>query len=74
MFVFLQGRHGRQKRVRTLASGSTTGGLVEIGAMKCPVSGMWHMWTFAMRGDKTDTSRTVRYSCRMGTSGFRLAR
>jgi len=73
-YVFLQAHYGRQKHVYTLASGSTTGSLVEIGATRCPASGMWHTWTFAMRDDKTNTSRTVSYSCGTGTSGFKLAR
>jgi DNA-binding NarL/FixJ family response regulator len=42
MYVFLQGRFGREPHVYTLASGSTTGTSLKIGAPKCALSGRWH--------------------------------
>jgi hypothetical protein len=63
MYAFIQARHGRLSHVYTLASGSTTGSFVKIGARKCPFSGTWHTWTLATRGLKTDTSGVLTYSC-----------
>jgi hypothetical protein len=63
MYAFILARYGRGSHVYTLASGSTTGTWIKIGARKCPFSGTWHTWTLAMRGLKADTSGVLTYSC-----------
>jgi DNA-binding NarL/FixJ family response regulator len=64
MYVILQGRYGKGGHVYTLASGSTTGTFLKIGARKCALSGTWHAWTLATRALQTDTSGVLTYSCR----------
>jgi hypothetical protein len=64
MYTFIQGRYGRGSRVYTLASGSTTGTFIKIGAGKCRYKGTWHTWTLATRRLKTDTSSVISYSCK----------
>jgi DNA-binding NarL/FixJ family response regulator len=63
MYAILQGRYGKSARVYTLASGSTTGTFLKIGAQKCALTGVWHTWTLATRALKTDTSGVLSYSC-----------
>jgi DNA-binding NarL/FixJ family response regulator len=63
MYAFIQGRYGRAPKVYTLASGSTTGTFLKIGAQRCGLSGTWHVWTLATRGLETDTSSVLTYSC-----------
>jgi hypothetical protein len=63
MFAFIQARVGRGSDVYTLASGSTTGTYLKVGAARCAFSGRWHVWTLATRGQMTTTSRVVNYSC-----------
>jgi len=74
MFAFIQGRYGDQKHVYTLASGSTTGTLVQLGTPKCAHTGTWHVWTFAMRDAKTNTSPVTTFSCRTSTPTLQLVR
>lgn len=74
MYVFLQGRYGKEPHVYTLASGSTTGTFVKIGGRKCAVTGTWHTWTLATRRLKTDTSAVMSYSCKTSSPSLKLAR
>jgi DNA-binding NarL/FixJ family response regulator len=71
MYAFVQGRYGRGSRVYTVASGSTTGTYIKIGARRCPYSGRWHTWTLATRGLKTDTSSVISYSCKTSSPTIR---
>ena len=64
MYVLIQARYGRQNHVYTLASSSTSGTVLVTATQKCPFRGTWHVWTFATRGFKTDTSGVTSYSCR----------
>jgi DNA-binding NarL/FixJ family response regulator len=75
MYVFIQARHGNDKHVYTLASGSTTGTyLVTNVQPSCPVSGTWHAETIAVRGSKTNTSRVKTFSCQTNTPSLQLVR
>jgi len=64
MYVILQGRYGKDAHVYTLASGSTTGTSLRIGAPKCAYTGTWRTWTLATRGLNNNTSGGRRYYCR----------
>ena len=63
MYAIIQARFGSASHVYTLASGSTRGKYLKIGASPCFFSGRWHVWTLANRGLVTATSRVVNYSC-----------
>lgn len=73
MSVFLMGRYNRYTHTYTLGQGSTTGTLIKISSLhRCPISGTWHVSTFATRGLKSNTSATMTYSCRTGVPTLKV--
>jgi DNA-binding NarL/FixJ family response regulator len=73
MYVILQGRYGKGSHPYTLATGSATGTLYRSTAPhRCAATGTWHVWTFAFRGGKTNSSALMNYSCRTSKPSLKI--